>query len=81
LIHTLRHLDTFKGFTLRLDANGGFTPATALEKLKRLAEYDIHSIEQPIKAGQWHEMARLARQSPIPIALDEELIDCPSYED
>ena len=45
-------------------------------KLKRLAEMDLHSIEQPIRAGQLEEMARLAAESPLPIALDEELIGC-----
>ncbi|MDD7560223.1 MAG: o-succinylbenzoate synthase, partial [Parabacteroides sp.] len=59
---------------LRVDANGAFQPDTALEKLKRLAELDIHSIEQPIRAGQWEEMAWLCAVSPLPIALDEELI-------
>lgn len=60
--------------TLRVDANGGFTTEDALEKLNRLAELDIHSIEQPIPAGHWEEMARLCRETPLPIALDEELI-------
>lgn len=60
--------------TLRLDANGAFTPADAPGKLRRLAEFDIHSIEQPIRAGQWEAMGRLCHTSPIPIALDEELI-------
>lgn len=60
--------------TLRLDANGAFTPENAMERLKRLAEFHIHSIEQPIRAGQTEEMARLCEQSPIDIALDEELI-------
>ena len=59
---------------IRLDANGAFTPAEALEKLKFLSEYEIHSIEQPIKAGQFDEMGFLSENSPIPIALDEELI-------
>lgn len=59
---------------LRLDANGAFEPKEALEKLKRLAAFGIHSIEQPIKAGQIQEMAALCEKSPIPIALDEELI-------
>ena len=45
-----------------------------MEKLKRLSEFDLHSIEQPIRAGQWEEMARLTSESPLPIALDEELI-------
>ncbi len=61
---------------LRVDANGAFSPDAALDRLKRLAELDLHSIEQPIAAGQWEEMARLVQQSPLPIALDEELIGC-----
>ncbi|MDE6282719.1 MAG: o-succinylbenzoate synthase [Muribaculaceae bacterium] len=59
---------------LRLDANGAFTPQDALQRLERLARYDIHSIEQPIKPRQWEDMARICRLSPIDIALDEELI-------
>ena len=59
---------------LRVDANGAFNPNGALEKLKQLSKYDLHSIEQPIKAGQWHEMADLCSKTPLPIALDEELI-------
>lgn len=59
---------------IRLDANGAFTPENALGILKQLAEYDIHSVEQPLKAGQWEAMADLIKQSPIDIALDEELI-------
>ncbi len=59
---------------LRVDANGAFAPTDALERLKRLSDYDLHSIEQPIRAGQWEEMARLCDASPLPIALDEELM-------
>ncbi len=59
---------------LRVDANGAFAPADALERLKRLSDYDLHSIEQPIRAGQWEAMARLCEATPLPIALDEELI-------
>ena len=60
--------------TIRVDANGGFSPADAPQKLERLARLDIHSIEQPIRACQWAKMAELCRISPIKIALDEELI-------
>lgn len=67
--------------TLRLDANGAFSPKDALNKLERLSELNIHSIEQPIKAGQWDEMARLCQDSPIDIALDEELIGIKSLEE
>ncbi|WP_237563164.1 o-succinylbenzoate synthase [Algoriphagus kandeliae] len=59
---------------LRVDANGAFSPAEAMEKLGKLADLDIHSIEQPIRAGQWEEMALLCEKTPLPIALDEELI-------
>ena len=59
---------------LRVDANGGFTPENAMSRLEALAQYDIHSIEQPIKQHQWPKMAVLCRESPLPIALDEELI-------
>lgn len=66
---------------LRVDANGGFSNEDAIEKLNQLAELDIHSIEQPIKAGQWKEMSVLCKATPIPIALDEELIGVNEYKD
>ena len=59
---------------IRLDANGSFTPENALQRLDRLSQYHIHSIEQPIHAGLREQMHSICRQSPIPIALDEELI-------
>ncbi len=66
--------------TLRVDANGAFSPTDALDKLQQLAELSIHSIEQPIKSGQTEEMAALCEKSPVPIALDEELIGIHSKE-
>lgn len=60
--------------TLRVDANGAFSPDDALWKLDELSKLDIHSIEQPIKAGNRELMAQLCAQTPLPIALDEELI-------
>lgn len=66
---------------LRLDANGAFKPMEALEKLKVLSEFSIHSIEQPIRHGQLNEMAELCQRSPLPIALDEELIGISRIED
>lgn len=59
---------------LRVDANGAFKPKEALSKLKQLAEFDLHSIEQPIRQGNWKAMANLCLRTPLPIALDEELI-------
>lgn len=67
--------------TLRVDANGAFGVNEALEKLKKLAEYDLHSIEQPIRHGNTDAMAELCQTTPIPIALDEELIGMIEYPD
>ena len=58
---------------IRVDANGAFRPEEAPEKLRRLSELELHSIEQPIKAGNWEMMAALCEKSPVPVALDEEL--------
>ena len=68
--------DEFKAddVELRVDANGSFSATDALEKLKVLSQFKLHSIEQPIKSGQMEEMARLCELSPLDIALDEELI-------
>ncbi|MCR9153752.1 MAG: o-succinylbenzoate synthase [Bacteroidetes bacterium] len=66
---------------LRVDANGAFDAENVLPILDRLDKLRIHSIEQPIKAGQWNAMAKLCQQSPIPIALDEELIGLYSEKD
>ncbi|MCD8417305.1 o-succinylbenzoate synthase [Tenacibaculum finnmarkense genomovar finnmarkense] len=74
LLKSIRKEFSSEEITLRVDANGGFTPKDALQKLQRLSELDIHSIEQPIKQGQWQEMANLCEKTPLPIALDEELI-------
>lgn len=65
---------------LRVDANGAFSPDSALEKLQKLSHYHLHSIEQPIKAGQWTKMAELCKEAPFPIALDEELIGVNTIE-
>lgn len=73
LAHIRQHFPP-EQIELRVDANGAFSPTDAPDKLKRLAEYRLHSIEQPIRAGQWEEMAKLCGQTPFPIALDEELI-------
>ena len=79
LRHIRAHFSS-KEIELRVDANGAFSPVDVMEKLKRLSELDLHSIEQPIRAGQWEEMARLASDSPFTIAMDEELIGCNTPE-
>ena len=74
LLTSIRKEFSSNEIELRVDANGGFDPNNALEKLKRLSELEIHSIEQPIKQGQFEQMASLCEKTPLPIALDEELI-------
>lgn len=74
LIKHIRNRFSAVDLELRVDANGAFAFDEALYKLELLSQYAIHSIEQPIKARQWGNMAQLCRESPLPIALDEELI-------
>ena len=74
LLKSIREEFNADEIELRVDANGAFHPEEALEKLKRLSDLDLHSIEQPIETGQWKHLAKLCEESPLPIALDEELI-------
>ena len=74
LLQFLRDRYSASEITIRLDANGAFTPQEAEEKLAKLAKFDIHSIEQPIRQGQRDAMRELCSKNIIPIALDEELI-------
>lgn len=74
LIKSIRKEFSSQDIELRVDANGAFSKEEALEKLKILSDFDLHSIEQPIKQGQIEAMSRLCEVTPLPIALDEELI-------
>lgn len=74
LLKLIRNDFTEKEIELRLDANGAFAPDEAIEKLDKLSEFAVHSIEQPIKQHKWEKMSEICKLSPIPIALDEELI-------
>lgn len=74
LIRYVRSCFPKEELQLRVDANGAFAPEWAMDRLTELSKYDIHSIEQPIRQGQWDEMTRLCKESPLAIALDEEMI-------
>jgi len=75
LIRQIRRRFSHHDVELRVDANGAFRyEDDALYKLELLSQYALHSIEQPIPAGQWSYLSELCRESPLPIALDEELI-------
>jgi len=76
LLREIRRHFSVGELEIRLDANGSFsrTPGDAMEKLRRLSDFGIHSIEQPLMAGSGDAMARICRESPVPVALDEELI-------
>lgn len=80
LLKSIRQEFSRDEITLRVDANGAFKFDEALDKLNLLAEFDLHSIEQPIKAGNWEQMASLCEKTPLPIALDEELIGINSLD-
>lgn len=79
ILHYIRRKYFRDNIIIRLDANGAFKSEDALYKLKELAQFSIHSIEQPIKPGL-PEMEELCRKSPIPVAFDEELIGIEGYE-
>lgn len=74
ILRYIREQEVAKDLVLRVDANGAFSIPEAIGKLELLQDFGIHSIEQPIAVGQWKAMRELAIKSPIPIALDEELI-------
>ncbi|WP_158977602.1 o-succinylbenzoate synthase [Cellulophaga sp. L1A9] len=74
LLASIRKKYTPEEIELRVDANGAFKPEEALAKLERLATFNLHSIEQPIQQGNVQEMELLCKKTPLPIALDEELI-------
>ncbi|MCC9165556.1 o-succinylbenzoate synthase [Pontibacter harenae] len=80
ILQSIRETASAAELTVRVDANGAFLPQEAFKKLERLAKYDLHSIEQPIKQGQPEQMAQLCAYTPVPIALDEELIGVEQME-
>lgn len=81
LLHNLRKKFPANKLELRVDANGAFEPLEAMDKLKALAKLDLHSIEQPIQQGQLQEIANLCANTPLAIALDEELIGVFDYRE
>ncbi|WP_187262478.1 o-succinylbenzoate synthase [Pontibacter beigongshangensis] len=74
ILENIRRTASAAELTVRVDANGAFQPEGAFRKLERLARYELHSIEQPIRQGQAEQMAQLCAYTPVPVALDEELI-------
>lgn len=81
LLRFIRENYDAKTIEIRVDANGGFTSDEALDKINQLSEFEIHSIEQPIAKNNTDRMSELCKNTPIPIALDEELIGVFSYEE
>lgn len=81
ILQKLRQKFSKDSLELRVDANGGFNKEEAKVVLQQLADLHIHSIEQPIKAGNWNDMAELCLETPTPIALDEELIGIADFNE
>jgi len=66
---------------IRVDANGGLKQNIIMEQLAALADLNVSSIEQPIPKGNIEAMAKLCKETPVPIALDEELIGVYTFEE
>lgn len=81
LLQFIRSHFSHQEVEIRVDANGAFDKREALDKLNQLNKFQLHSIEQPIKKGAILEMAQLCKETPFPIALDEELIGVFSFEE
>ena len=81
LLRYIRQHFTPEQVEIRVDANGAFDKTLALDKLNQLSGFELHSIEQPIQKNNTDSMAELCKTTPIPIALDEELIGVFSLED
>jgi len=81
ILKTIRSRFNPKQIELRVDANGAFTENDIREKLDDLAIIGLHSIEQPIKRGQWDLLSILCETSPVSVALDEELIPLVEEQD
>ena len=81
LLEQIRNRYSADQIVLRVDANGSFKPEEALSKLGDLAQFELHSIEQPIEVKQWEEMKELCSNTPLPVALDEELIGVTNKQD
>lgn len=83
-LELLRYIRQFyppEKIELRVDANGGFDYSCALDRLLEISEFNVHSIEQPIKQRQYDSMSELCKRTPLPIALDEELIGVVDLEE
>lgn len=81
LLKYIRKYRDAQTLQIRLDANGAFATNEALDKIEQLSQFDIHSIEQPIKPNQEQLFFQIISSSKIPIALDEELIGKNSYQE
>ena len=81
LLRYIRQHFTPEQVEIRVDANGAFDKTSALDKLNQLSGFELHSIEQPIQKNNTDSMAELCKITPIPIALDEELIGVFSLAD
>lgn len=81
ILNSIRELYSADQLEIRVDANGAFTPENAKRKLEILASFNLHSIEQPIQPGQTEQMQKLCAETPLPIALDEELIGITNFSE
>lgn len=81
LLEEIRNNSALQHIEIRVDANGAFDNTNVIGVLKELAKYNVHSIEQPVKAGNWELMKAVCETSPVKVALDEELIGITNSEE
>jgi len=58
---------------LTVDVNGNYTVDAALESMRRIADAEVHWVEEPLAPQDWKGYAELARRAPIPVATGEAL--------
>jgi L-alanine-DL-glutamate epimerase-like enolase superfamily enzyme len=74
-VETVEAIRSIYAGTIRVDANEGWTPESAVALLRELARFDIEFCEQPIPAGTPERLRWIRERSPIPIVTDEDSKD------
>jgi O-succinylbenzoate synthase len=68
------------GLKFRYDANQAMSPEVAAATVRLLEHLSTELLEQPFPVDAWTDMDRLARDCPVPLMLDESIVDVASVE-
>jgi L-alanine-DL-glutamate epimerase-like enolase superfamily enzyme len=74
-IETMAAIRSIYGGTIRIDANEGWTPESAVTILRELERFDIEFCEQPIPAGTPERLRWIRERTAIPLVTDEDSKD------